>query len=114
MFATKGLLLVALLNSSLELHSQVPHPDQAAAPDPVMMSPEAQHPDAPTHVESATSSELDRCNTCLLQRNLVSGPLPALKTAGRIPSASAIGRGLCAALRSQVSPHRSSRAPPAA
>lgn len=109
--ATAGLLFLALLSSSLKLHSDLPHGHDGGAGDALVFA-DARHPEAPLHLEAANSVALRHCNTCLFQRDQVHGPLPVPAAVAEVSPASAVFGGAAGAPRSQPRPFSSARAPP--
>ena len=111
---TAVLLFLALLSGSLKLHSDQPHGHDATASGDALVFADARHPDAPRHLEASTSVALRHCNTCLLQRDQVHGPLPVPGTLVAVPLRNTGLGSSAGAPRSQPRPHLPARAPPVA
>lgn len=112
--ATAGLLFLALLSSSLKLHNDLPHGHDGGSSGDALVFADALHPEAPLHLEAANSVALRHCNTCLLQRDQVHGPLPVPGTVAVVSPTDLSFGGAAGAPRSQPRPYSSARAPPVA
>lgn len=106
------MLFLALLSSALKLHSDAPHGHDGAAAGEALVFADARHPDAPPHLEASTSVALRHCNTCLLQRDHVHGPLPAPGAVVAGPPTSIAFGGASDTPSSQSLTQRSARGPP--